>query len=98
MSKDERFIIINVSGNQGFIPNCLQIFKMGTTSRDHHSEIKGTNYEKLLQEKLIPNLTPRSVVVADNVPYHNVQINKAPNMVILFYDFHPTIQTSIQLN
>jgi predicted O-methyltransferase YrrM len=34
-----------------------------------------TNYKKWLQERLIPNLKPSSVVVVDNASYHNVQIN-----------------------
>jgi hypothetical protein len=31
-----------------------------------------TNYEKLLPEKLIPNLQPNPVTVVDNTPYYNV--------------------------
>jgi hypothetical protein len=31
-----------------------------------------------LKEKLIPNLEPNSVLVTDNVPYHNIQKNKGP--------------------
>jgi hypothetical protein len=39
--------------------------------------MNATNYRKWLTEKLIPNLPPRSVLVVDNAPYHNVQFNKA---------------------
>lgn len=63
----------------GFIPGCLQIFKSGSTSGDYHDEMNSVNYEKWITEKLIPNLPPNSVVVTDNAPYHNVQINRAPN-------------------
>jgi CBS-domain-containing membrane protein len=37
-----------------------------------------TIYKKWLQEKLIPNLKPSSVIVVNNVSYHNVQINQHP--------------------
>lgn len=33
---------------------------------------------KWLQEKLIPNLLPNSLIVMDNAPYHTVKLNKAP--------------------
>jgi hypothetical protein len=36
------------------------------------------NYQKRLTEKLIPNLPPKSVIVVDNAPYHNMQFNEAP--------------------
>ena len=36
------------------------------------------NYVKWLQEKLIPNLKSRSVIVVDNASYHNVQLNWHP--------------------
>jgi len=35
-----------------------------------------TNYMKWLQEKLIPNLESKSVIVVDNASYHNVQLNR----------------------
>lgn len=37
------------------------------------------NFQKWLVQKLIPNLPPRSVIVIDYAPYHNVQKDKAPN-------------------
>ena len=36
------------------------------------------NYMKWLQEKLIPNLESKSVIVVDNASYHNVQLNRHP--------------------
>ncbi|KAG8238520.1 hypothetical protein J437_LFUL016600 [Ladona fulva] len=37
------------------------------------------NYLKWIKNQLIPNLPPKSVVVIDNAPYHNVQLNRPPN-------------------
>lgn len=79
ISKGSRLIIINAGYDRGFLPDCLQIFKSGTTSGDYHHEMNSVNYEKWAREKFIPNLPPNSVVVIDNAPYHNVQVNKAPN-------------------
>lgn len=79
ISKGERLIIIHAGGSMGFIPNCLNIFKSGSKSGDYHDEMNSSNYEKWVTEKLIPNLPAESVVVIDNAPYHNVQINRAPN-------------------
>ena len=36
------------------------------------------NHMKWLQEKLIPNLESKSVIVVDNASYHNVQLNRHP--------------------
>jgi len=36
------------------------------------------NYKKWLQEKLIPNLESKSVIVVDTESYHNVQLNWHP--------------------
>ena len=36
------------------------------------------NYKKLLQEKLIPNLESKSVIVVNNATYHNIQFNRHP--------------------
>jgi len=36
------------------------------------------NYMIWLQEKLIPNLESKSVIVVDNVSYHSVQLNQHP--------------------
>jgi len=36
------------------------------------------NYKKWLQEKFIPNLVSKSVIVVDNASYHNTQINRHP--------------------
>jgi hypothetical protein len=40
--------------------------------------MNATDYQKWLTEKLIWNLPPKSVLVVDNAPIHNVKFNKAP--------------------
>lgn len=38
------------------------------------------NFQKWIQEKLLPNIPPNSVIVKDNAAYHCTQIDKKPNM------------------
>lgn len=78
INKGDRLIIVHAGGEMGFIPNARLIFKSGTKSGDYHDEMNFNNFSKWLKEKLFPNLPPRSVIIVDNAPYHNVQVNKAP--------------------
>lgn len=78
ISKGNRLIIVHAGGETGFVQNALLIFKSGTKSGDYHDDMNGTNYEKWLREKLIPNLPHNSVIVTDNAPYHNVLSDPAP--------------------
>lgn len=80
VSKGQRLIIVNAGGAGGFVKNAYLKFKSQTKSGDYHSEMNYTNYKKWLQEMLIPNLSPNSVLVIDNAPYHNVQTEKCPTM------------------
>ena len=40
--------------------------------------MNGSNFFKWVKEKLNPNLPPKSVLVVDNAPYHNLQEDKCP--------------------
>ena len=46
------------------------MFKAKSTTGDYHSEMNFENFKKWLQEKLLPNLQPNSVIVLDNAAYH----------------------------
>lgn len=78
-SKGERIIIIHAGGEKGFVPNALAMWKAGQSSGDYHEQMNRRNYEKWIKEKLLPNLESRSVLVIDNAPYHNIEIDKAPS-------------------
>jgi transposase len=60
------------------VPNPLLIFQSSSKSGDYHDDMNHMIYKKWLQEKLIPNLESKSVIVADNAFYHNVQLNQYP--------------------
>lgn len=79
-SAGARWIIVHAGGEMGFIPNAQLIFKSQSKSGDYHDDMNKTNFNKWLEEKLIPNLPPNCLIVMDNAPYHTVQINKAPTM------------------
>lgn len=80
ISKGRRLIIIHGGGEAGFVPNALVIFKSGSKSGDYHDEMNFENFSKWLQQNLLPNLPPESVIVLDNAAYHNVRSNKIPTM------------------
>lgn len=79
ISKGGRFIIMHAGGEKGFIKDCLTMWKSAQSTGDYHNEINSKNYMKRLQEKLIPNLPEKSVLVIDNAPYHNVELSKCPS-------------------
>ena len=60
------------------MPNALLIFRSGSKIGDYHDDMNHTNYMKWLQEKLIPNLESKSVIVVDNASYYNVQLTRHP--------------------
>lgn len=78
ISKGERLIIIHAGGEKGFVPNALTTWKATKHTGDYHDNVNQEMFMKWMNEKLLPNLEPRSVLVIDNAPYHNVQIDKAP--------------------
>jgi len=78
ISKGDRLIIIHAGGEQGFVPNALTIWKANSHSGDYHDNVNTDMFIKWLNERLLPNLEPRSVIVIDNAPYHNTQVDKAP--------------------
>jgi hypothetical protein len=78
VSKGSRIIIVHAGNENGFVPNALITFQSGKKSGDYHHDMNYENYEKWIKTKLIPNIPPNSVMVIDNAPYHNVQLNLAP--------------------
>lgn len=78
VSGGDRLIIVNAGGSSGFVPGAFLQWKASQSTGDYHQNMNQINYEKWLEEKLIPNLQPRSVIVVDNAAYHNVKVDKVP--------------------
>ncbi|XP_054281278.1 uncharacterized protein LOC128998948 [Macrosteles quadrilineatus] len=74
----DRLIIVHAGGEDGFIPNTFLQWKASQSTGDYHKNMNTVNYEKWVQEKLSPNLKPRSVIIIDNASYHNVTLDKIP--------------------
>lgn len=77
-NKGERMILVHAGSKNGFISGAKLVFKAKSTTGDYHNEMNFENFKKWLQEKLLPNLQPNSVIVLDNAAYHNVQQDKCP--------------------
>ena len=77
-SKGECMIVLHAGSSKGFIPNAKLVFKAHSSTGDYHQEMNFNNIFKWLQEKLIPNLEPNSVLILDNAAYHNMQYDKCP--------------------
>jgi hypothetical protein len=73
-----RVNVVHTEVEEGFIPNVLLMLKSGYKSGDYNSSMNYNYYTKWLKQKLIPNLLPKSILITDNTPYHNVQLNLAP--------------------
>lgn len=80
VSKGQMLIIVNAGAEHGFVKNAYLRYKPTIKSGDYHDAMNYENYKKWLQDMLIPNLPPNSVLVIDNASYHNVQCEKVPTM------------------
>ncbi|XP_045456694.1 uncharacterized protein LOC123666670 [Melitaea cinxia] len=78
LSTGSRFILVHAGTENGFIENASLVYKANSTVGDYHSNMSYDNYIKWLNEKLLPNLPERSVIVLDNASYHNTQAEKMP--------------------
>lgn len=78
VSKGTRLIILNAGGEDGFVPNSYVRWKSNNNTGDYHNEMNYENYEKWVTNNLLKYVPPRSVIVIDNAPYHNKQIETCP--------------------
>lgn len=77
ISSGKRYIIVHAGSENGPVPNSLLVFSTKSKMADYHHYMNAANFNKWLQEKLMPNLNEPSLIVMDNASYHYVIINKA---------------------
>lgn len=77
-SSSNRLIVVSAGSKEGFLAGCTLIFKAGKATGDYHGQMNSTNFQKWVEEKLIPSLPENSAIVMDNAPYHCIQENKPP--------------------
>ena len=80
ISKSEWCIIVDAGSEDGFVKGDRLIYDGKSTSGDYHDEMNSEKFIHVgwLRGQLIPNLTPKSVIVIDNASYHSVQEDKCP--------------------
>ena len=71
-------IILHAGYEGGFVPNADVVFKAHSSSGDYHGEMNHKTIVRWLEDKLVPNLPPKCVLVMDNAAYHNVQVDRCP--------------------
>ena len=69
----ERIVICHAGTRYGFTQNslllCGKLFS--TASADYHMDINEGVFKSWLQNKLLPNLPPKCVLILDNANYHS---------------------------
>jgi len=70
--KGERLIIINAITKDGWVPGAKVTFKSTRKTGDYHGQMNQTIFTKWFEEKLLPNIPARSLIIMDNAAYHNI--------------------------
>jgi len=73
LHQERKDVVCLVGERTGCIPNTQLIFISNQKTRDYHTEMNRANFIRRLNENLITNLAPNSVLVMDNASYHNTQ-------------------------
>lgn len=69
--KGERLIIVNAISQNGWVPNAKLVFKSTKKTGDYHGQMNWDLFSTWFKEKLLPNISPGSLIVMDNASYHN---------------------------
>lgn len=78
ISSGKRYIIVHAGSERGPVPNSLLVLSTKSKMADYHHDMNASNFNKWLQEKLLPKLNGPSLIVMDNASYHSVINKKAP--------------------
>ena len=85
VSKGKRVVICHAGSRSGFVPSALLLAgkNIKKAMADYHEDMNGNVFERWFQERLLPNLPPKSVIIMDNAKYHSRIHNKIPTMANL---------------
>ncbi len=70
--KGERLIIMNAIIKDGWVSGAKVTFKSTRKTGDYHGQMNQAMFTKWFEEKLLPNIPARSLIIMDNAAYHNV--------------------------
>ncbi|CAK1600804.1 unnamed protein product [Parnassius mnemosyne] len=76
--KNTRFVLVHAGTEAGFIYNACLVYKANSATGDNNANLSFENYVRWLNNKLLPNLPDRSVIVLDKASYHNTRAEKFP--------------------
>ena len=76
ISREQRLIVVHSGGCTGFVPGALLVWKATSNTGDYHNEINGQNFQKWFCEKLLENISVKSVIFMDNASYHSCNSGK----------------------
>lgn len=79
--KGGTYIIVHAGSSEGFVKGAMYIYKskMGRKG-DYSDTMDSCAFKKWFQEQLLPNIPPRSLIIMDNAPYHNMELYKTPSI------------------
>ena len=76
--KGERLIIINAITKSGWVPGAKLVFKSTRKTGDYHGQMNWNLFSKWFSEMLLPNIPENSLIIMDNVSYHNILSEHSP--------------------
>lgn len=76
--KGERLIIINAITKSGWVPSAKLVFKSTRKTGDYHGQMNWNLFSKWFSEMLLPNIPESSLIIMDNVSYHNILSEHSP--------------------
>ena len=62
-------------------PNTTLIFQSKKDTGDYHDEMTGEHFEEWFRDRVLPNVSPHSLIVMDNASYHSRIEEEMPKKV-----------------
>ena len=78
-NRGERLIVLHAGcAEKGFLNGCDLVFRSKSKdNRDYHTEMNSKVFLEWVEQQLIPALPPKSLLVLDNAPYHNIRTEES---------------------
>lgn len=72
------YFLVHTGSENGFVKDSLLFCRSKGSVDDYHGEMNTELFTKWVEENLIPNLEPNTIVILDNASYHNAMVNRLP--------------------
>ncbi|XP_046981561.1 uncharacterized protein LOC124550863 [Schistocerca americana] len=77
-TSSKRLIVGSVGSRKGFIREAQLNFWANSAKGDYRGQMTSEIFEKWFETMVLPNLPPNAVIVINNAPYQNRQVDKTP--------------------